>query len=211
MLLVQISEIVSRPGGSPMASAASPRDRVARSGAAGAYFVQGMCFAALLTQVDELRARFGFTQSELSLVLLAVPVVAGIGSVVAGLLAGRIGSAPVLRVGGIGVCAAITAAGIVDERLALYAVLAVVGLFLGLVDATMNMQGVAVQRRYGRPVLASFHGVWSAGGILGALATAVTAHWHWSLAWSLGAVALLGAAISLTAGPRLLRPAEEAT
>jgi len=144
-------------------------------------------------------------------VLLAVPVIAGVGSVLAGILASRFGSAIVLRVGGPGVCVAITATGLVDTRLALYLVLAGVGLFLGLVDATMNMQGVAVQRRYGRPVLASFHGVWSAGGILGALATAVTAHWHWSLAWSLGAVALLGAAISLTAGPRLLRPAEEIT
>jgi MFS family permease len=192
-----------------MASAASPRDRVARSGAAGAYFVQGMCFAALLTQVDELRAKFGFSESELSLVLLAVPVVAGVGSVVAGLLAARIGSAPVLRVGGIGVCAAITAAGVVDERIALYAVLAVVGLFLGLVDATMNMQGVAVQRRYGRPVLASFHGVWSAGGIVGALATFVTASLHLPLVATLGIVAVIGAAIALTAGPRLLRHDEE--
>jgi MFS family permease len=186
-----------------------PRDRLARTGVAGAYFVQGMCFAALLTQVPVLQEKFGFSDGELSLVLLAVPVIAGLGSVLAGILASRFGSAVVLRAGGPGVCVAITATGLVDTRLTLYLVLAAVGLFLGLVDATMNMQGVAVQRRYGRPVLASFHGVWSAGGILGALATAVTAHWHWSLAWSLGAVALLGAAISLTAGPRLLRPAEE--
>jgi MFS family permease len=186
-----------------------PRDRLARTGVAGAYFVQGMCFAALLTQVPVLQEKFGFSDGELSLVLLAVPVIAGVGSVLAGMLAARFGSAIVLRIGGPGVCVAITATGLVDTRLTLYLVLAGVGLFLGLVDATMNMQGVAVQRRYGRPVLASFHGVWSAGGILGALATAVTAHWHWSLAWSLGAVALLGVAISLTAGPRLLRPAEE--
>jgi MFS family permease len=188
-----------------------PRDRLARTGVAGAYFVQGMCFAALLTQVPVLQEKFGFSDGELSLVLLAVPVIAGLGSVLAGILASRFGSAVVLRAGGPGVCVAITATGLVDTRLTLYLVLAGVGLFLGLVDATMNMQGVAVQRRYGRPVLASFHGVWSAGGILGALATAVTAHWHWSLAWSLGAVALLGAAISLIAGPRLLRPAEEVT
>src|SRR3954470_2180188 len=150
MLLVQISEIVSRPGGSPMASAASPRDRIARSGTAGAYFVQGMCFAALLTQVDELRAKFGFSESELSLVLLAVPVVAGVGSVLAGLLAGRVGSAVVLRGGGPLACAAITAAGAAATRGELYVALAFVGLSLGLVAAAMNMQGVAVERRYGR-------------------------------------------------------------
>jgi MFS family permease len=187
----------------------SPRDRLARTGVAGAYLVQGMCFAALLTQVPALQEKFGFSDGELSLVLLAVPVVAGVGSLLAGMIASRYGSAIVLRVGGIGVCAAITATGVAGSRGALYLVLAAVGLFLGLVDAAMNMQGVAVQRRYGRPVLASFHGVWSAGGIAGALATALTAHWRWSLVASLGVVALVGAAIAVAAGPRLLRPAEQ--
>ncbi len=185
------------------------RDRAARTGVAGAYFVQGMCFAGLLTQVPVLQSKFGFSDGQLSLVLLAVPVVAGLGSVLAGLLAGRFGSAILLRAGGLGVCAAIVGTGLAGSRPALYGVLAAVGLFLGLVDAAMNMQGVAVERRYGRPVLASFHGVWSAGGILGALTTAATAHAHWSLVASLAVVALLGAAISLTAGPRLLRPVEE--
>jgi MFS family permease len=193
--------------GAPMIS---PRDRRARKGVAGAYFTQGMCFAALLTQVPVLQGKFGFSTAQLSLVLLAVPVVAGVGSVLAGLLATRLGSAVVLRAGGLGVCASILATGLAGSRPTLYLALAAVGLFLGLVDAAMNMQGVAVERRYGRPVLASFHGVWSAGGIVGALATAATAQWRWGLAPSLGAVAILGAALALLAGPRLLRPAEEA-
>jgi MFS family permease len=186
----------------------STRDRRARIGVAGAYLVQGMCFAALLTQVPILQEKFGFSDGELSLVLLAVPVVAGVGSVLAGILAGHLGSAVVLRAGGIGVCAAVTGAGLAGTRIALYLVLAGVGLFLGLVDAAMNMQGVAVQRRYGRPVLASLHGVWSAGAIVGALGTALTAHLRWSLVSSLGSVAILGVAIALTAGRWLLRSAE---
>ena len=188
---------------------ASTRDRRARAGVAGAYFVQGLCFAGLLTQVPVLQEKFGFSDAQLSLVLLAVPVVAGVGSVLAGTLATRFGSAVVLRAGGPFVCASITATGAVSGRPALYAVLACVGLGLGLVDASMNMQGVAVQRRYGRPVLASFHGIWSAGGILGALITSVTAHAGWSLVASLGLVAGVGVALALSAGPALLRPAEE--
>ncbi len=60
--------------------------------------------------------------------------------------------------------------GWLPSRLALYPAVALVGLLLGAVDATMNMQGVAVQARYGRSLLASFHAAWSVGGILGALA-----------------------------------------
>jgi MFS family permease len=187
------------------------RDRHARAAVAVAYFVQGFCFAALLTHVSVLQEKFSFSDGELSLVLLAVPVVAGVGSIVAGLLAGRFGSAAVLRVGGPLVCLAITCAGAAATRGELYAALAFVGLTLGLVDATMNMQGVAVERRYGRPVLASFHGVWSAGGIAGGLATAGSAALDWSTVASLGAIAVVGAALSLVAGPYELKKREEVT
>ena len=33
-----------------------------------------------------------------------------------------------------------------------------------MVDATSNMQAVAVEHRYGRPILPSFHGAWTFGG-----------------------------------------------
>jgi MFS family permease len=186
------------------------RDRRARVAVAGAYLVQGFCFAALLTQVAVLQKKFGFDDGELSLVLLAVPVVAGIGSVVAGLLSARLGSSPVLRTGGLGVCLAITLAGLAAQRWQLLLALAFVGLTLGIVDATMNMQGVGVERRYGRPVLNSFHAVWSAGAILGALATSGTAHAGWSMTASLSAAAIAGAVLALAAGPGQLRRAEEA-
>src|SRR5262245_27516943 len=104
------------------------RDRHARAAVAVEYFVQGFCVAALLTHVSVLQKKFSFTDSELSLVLLAVPVVAGVGSVVAGLLAGRLGSAAVLRAGGPAVCLAITVTGAAATRGQLYGALAFVGL-----------------------------------------------------------------------------------
>jgi MFS family permease len=186
------------------------RDRRARLAVAGAYLVQGFCFAALLTQVAALQKKFDFDDGELSLVLLAVPVVAGVGSVVAGLLSARLGSSPVLRAGGPAVCLAITLAGLAGQRWQLYIALSFVGLTLGIVDATMNMQGVGVERRYHRPVLNSFHAVWSAGAILGALATSGTAHLGWSIGASLGAAAAAGVVLALAAGPGQLRRAEEA-
>jgi predicted MFS family arabinose efflux permease len=54
--------------------------------------------------------------------------------------------------------------------------LAVYGLALGVVDATTNMQAVSVENRYQRPILPSFHGAWTAGGITGTLAAIILAH-----------------------------------
>ena len=181
----------------------------ARAGVSGAYFVQGLCFAGLLSQVPSLKDKFHFTEDDLTLVLLAVPVIAGLGSVLAGYLAPRFGSAAVLRISGPLVGVAMTLVGLVPTRLGLYLAVGAFGLFLGSVDASMNMQGVGVQRRYGRSLLASFHGWWSLAGILGALAMAGANKIDLPLPVALGSVALVGIAVALSVGPLLLRRPEE--
>ncbi|GIJ61386.1 MFS transporter [Virgisporangium aurantiacum] len=173
-----------------------------------AFFAQGFCFAALLTQTNVLKDRFEFSDGQLSLVLLVVPVVAGVGSVLAGVAAARLGSGIVLRAGGVLVALAVAGTGAADERIQLYLALAALGIGLGSVDAAMNMQGYGVERRYGRPVLSSLHGVWSVGAMAGALTTAATSELDFTTFESLGTAAVIGAAIALSAGPLLLRRSE---
>lgn len=184
------------------------RTRRARVAVAMAFFAQGFCFAALLTQTNVLKDRFGFSDGELSLVLLVVPVVAGVGSVLAGVAATRFGSGVVLRVGGLLVAAAVAGTGAAREVPQLFAALALLGVGLGTVDAAMNMQGYAVERRYQRPVLSSLHGVWSVGAMAGALTTAATSGLGFTTFESLGTAAVVGAAVALAAGPWLLRRIE---
>jgi MFS family permease len=190
------------------AAAADLRNRRARVGVIGAYMVQGFAFAALLTQVPALQEKFHLSDGALTLILLAVPVVAGVGSVLAGALAPRLGSGLVLRIANPAVCLAIALIGFVPTRIGLYIAVAAFGLVIGAVDATMNMQGVVLERRYRRSLLSSFYGFWSVAGILGSLATALTSVLHMSLAASLGCVAVIGIVASLVVGPRLLRPDE---
>jgi MFS family permease len=187
------------------------RDRRARQAAGVYYFVQGLCLAGLLSQVPTLQHKLAVSDVELTLILLLVPVVAGVGSVLAGVLAPRTGSARLLRVGGPLVPVAIVLVGLAPNRLALYPAVALVGLLLGVVDATMNMQGVAVQGRYGRSLLGSFHAAWSVGGILGALATAAshTDALDWPLALGLGVVGATGVLVDVVGGRGLLDRSEE--
>ena len=49
------------------------------------------------------------------------------------------------------------------------------GASMGSLDVTMNAHGVAVERRYGRAILASFHAAFSIGGLAGALIGALSA------------------------------------
>ncbi|MFE6968111.1 MFS transporter [Isoptericola sp. NPDC057653] len=175
------------------------RDRRARLVVAAFYLVQGMCFAGLLAQVPTLQHDLGISDGTLTLILLLVPVVAGVGSVLAGALAPRVGSARLLRVCGPLVALAVLGAGLAPTVGALYPTVAAVGLLLGLVDASMNMQGVEVEQRYGRSLLNSFHGAWSVGGILGSLAAVLAHSAGWSLAGGLGLVAAVGVSVDLVA------------
>ncbi|GAB3095360.1 MFS transporter [Isoptericola nanjingensis] len=178
---------------------AGARDRRARLVVTAFYLVQGMCFAGLLAQVPTLQHDLGISDGTLTLILLLVPVVAGVGSVLAGALAPRVGSARLLHVCGPLVALAVLGAGLAPTVTILYPVVAAVGLLLGLVDASMNMQGVEVEQRYGRSLLNSFHGAWSVGGILGSLAAVLAHSLGWSLAAGLGLVAAVGVAVDLVA------------
>jgi MFS family permease len=184
------------------------RNRQARIAVSAAYAVQGLCFAGVVTQVPAIKERFNLGDLHLSLILLAVPVIAGVGSVLAGVLAPRVGSATVLRVAGFGVCLGLALAGLSPSLAMLYPSVAFFGLAVGAVDATMNMQGVA---RYGRTILNSFHAWWSVAGIVAALVTSGTGAWHWPLAAATGLVAAVGALVVAVAGPRLVTKNEEST
>jgi MFS family permease len=88
------------------------RDRRARLVVTAFYLVQGMCFAGLLAQVPTLQHDLGISDGTLTLILLLVPVVAGVGSVLAGALAPRTGSARLLHVCGPLVALAVLGAGL---------------------------------------------------------------------------------------------------
>jgi MFS family permease len=126
-----------------------------------------------------------------TVVILGVAILAGVGSTAAGSLASRVGSGRVLR-------AALTVIGTATLVIALapdlpvfFLGFALYGLGVGAVDASSNMQAVALQHRYGQSILTSFHAVWSAAGIAGALVTSATTQLDWPLWVALAVPALL--------------------
>jgi len=65
--------------------------------------------------------------------------------------------------------------GLARSLVVLTAFLALFGLALGALDICMNTQGVAVERRYERPIMSGLHGVYSVGVLVGALLGSVAA------------------------------------
>ncbi|GEL95752.1 MFS transporter [Cellulomonas composti] len=187
---------------------AAHRARVAGSLAFG---VQGLVLAMILTSLDSFKSRYGIGDLTISATILGVCVMAGLGTVVADQLARRVGgSRGALRLGLVLVAVAVVLIATAPEVGLLFVGFGVYGLALGMVDAGTNMQAVAVQAEYGRPLLTGFYASWSAGGILGTLAIAVSSGRipDDPVAWTIGVGTVLALAAAVVVGRGSLRPTD---
>ena len=139
-----------------------------RLAVAAAFATQGLVFISLTTRLPDFSDKFDLSNGELSGLLLMMVLLAGAGSVLAETRAKKQSSAGLLRLGLSGITAGAALIGISGDLPFFVAALAVYGLALGVVDACTNMQAVALEHRYGRPILPSFHSAWTFGGLLGA-------------------------------------------
>ncbi|MFC4587348.1 MFS transporter [Sphaerisporangium corydalis] len=185
------------------------RDRRARLATFAVFFVQGLTFATLLTQVAALQKKHGLSDGELSILLLVVPLIAGVGSVLAGEIAKRYGSRWLLRVAQPLAGLAVVLAGLAANVPELVAANVLFGLCLGSVDAGMNMQAVSIERTYGRAILTGFHALWSAAAVIGAVWASAAGALELTLPVTFAAAMVVGVTIAVIAGPKLYAPEEE--
>ncbi|WP_242504336.1 MFS transporter [Promicromonospora panici] len=148
----------------------------ARIAVAAAFFAQGFVFISLTTRLPRFLERWGLDEVTLSLLLLMMVLLAGVGSLVAERAARRMGSATMLRLGLALMVVAVPALTLAPAIGFFVGGVAVYGIALGLVDATSNMQAVDLEHRYGRPILPSSHGYWTTGGILATVLVLATGH-----------------------------------
>jgi hypothetical protein len=127
-----------------------------------------MVFISLTTRLPDFSDEFDLSNGELSGILLMMVLLAGAGSVFAETRAKNgAESARLLRTG-LWLITSVCLIATMPTLPGFVAALAVYGFGLGVVDATTNMQAVALEHRFGRPILPSFHGAWTFGGLVGA-------------------------------------------
>ncbi|TWV39293.1 MFS transporter [Streptomyces misionensis] len=157
--------------------------RRGRASLAFCFFAQGAAFALLVTRIPAIQDRYGISDALLPVFLAAVPILAGAGSVTTEQLVKRVRPSRLLRWSQPVALLALLGVGAGGQgRLASVAVaLAVFGVAVGMLDASMNMLGVSLQRAYGRSIMLSFHAAYSLGGIVGASLAWAGAHWQLAL------------------------------
>ena len=191
---------------------ATPPDLVApayaraRLAAAAGFFTQGFVFISLTTRLPKVQHHWHYSDTTLALLLLMMVLLAGLGSVAAETACKHVDSAAILRTALLGITVAVPVFAVAPDRAVFMASMAVYGVSLGAVDATTNMQAVALEHLYQRPILPSFHGSWTLGGFLGSALALAMGHLPLS---ATGVVAVLPLVVAFA--PFLRRAEQQVT
>jgi fucose permease len=131
------------------------------------FLLFGMALGTWTSRIPAVKARIGLTDGSLSIALLAFALGAIVGMVVLGRLVDRFSSTsvmvPTALAEGVLLVPAAYAPSLVTLALALF----VFGAVHGTLNIAMNANAIEVQRAWRRPIMSSFHAVYSIGGFLG--------------------------------------------
>ena len=186
-----------------------PRAWRARVGVSLLFLVNGALVANVLPRLPAIKAGLDLSNAELGAAIAAMPIGGLLAGGFAGVLIHRFGSGRLAVAIGTVYGLLLVLVGLAPSWLALAGSFLVLGALDATMDAAENAHGIAVQRRYGRSILHSFHGWWSAGTMLGGAMGAVAAAAGVPVAVDL-AVAGVGLSIVALGSKVLLLPDVEA-
>lgn len=172
----------------------------ARVAVGAVYAAQGFGYATVVTSLPGLKARTGIDDATISVVLLLGALLAAAGSVGAERVARRWSSRTAAVTGLLAQAVGLALVTTATSLAPLVAAFVLFALGLGAVDASANMQGVALQHRVGRSIMSTLYACLTAAAILAALAQAGLAQ----LGTTTGAVVALLVAAVVAASVALL-------
>ena len=144
-------------------------DRREQASTRAAFFIAGFALSAWAPLVPFAKDRAGLDDAALGLLLLCFGAGSLAGMPLAGALASRLGCRAIIAAATIVICAALPLLARAADVPALAAALLLFGAGVGAVDVAVNIQAVIVERASGRSMMSGFHGMFSVGGIAGAL------------------------------------------
>lgn len=134
-----------------------------------AFFIAGFCLGVWAPLVPYAKARTGLDEAQLGFLLLCL----GGGSMLtmpfSGGLAARLGCRRIIAVASLVLACCLPLLATLSNVPALALTLLIFGAFLGPMDVTMNIQATIVEKASGRAMMSGFHGMFSLGGLIGAV------------------------------------------
>jgi MFS family permease len=169
------------------------------------FFANGAGFSSWVARIPAVQSKLGLGEGELGVALFGAAIGLMLAVPATGLLVLRRGSRWVTTASALAYSLVLPLIALAPSLFTLMGALAVLGATNGALDLAMNAQAVVVEKRYGRPIMTSFHALFSAGGIAGAGLGALAAAADLPPAHHFTAAAVVLALVAVVA-TRLLLP-----
>ena len=176
----------------------------ARVAVLGVFSVNGFVLANWFVRIPAIQRDLSLSEGMLGLALLAAAVGALVSMPITGALTSRFGSRRVVGITALMLSFSVVLPALAPSLLWLIPALAVIGASNGSLDVSMNSQAVAVEKRYPRQIMSSFHAAFSFGGLAGAVVGGLIASAGVKPLPHFSAVAVLCAVVSIVAYRRLM-------
>jgi MFS family permease len=150
-----------------------PQRRVHRIAVSCFFFLAGICFASWASRIPAIQSRLNLNNAALGGVLLCLPIGLLTSLPAAGFLVAKYGSRIIVMLAACLYATTLPLLGFAHSATGLMITLFVFGFGGNLLNISVNTQAVGTEALYSRPIMASFHGIWSTAGFTGAATGAV--------------------------------------
>lgn len=174
--------------------------------ALSAYFLlSGVCFSSWASRIPTIKDNFNLNENTLGNLLMVMPASAIIGIPLSGWLVSKYDSRIPLHIACIIYLSSLFLIGWTNSIWLLVFVLIVFSVSFRVINISINTQSIAIQEKFEKKIVGSFHGIWSIGGILGVLFSTIMIKFKVPIHWHLLIVAGFGILITFFAFPNLLK------
>jgi MFS family permease len=147
---------------------ATLRPAVFRAGVGAMFFMAGLCFASWASRIATIQQKLNLSDAALGGVLFALPVGLMLSLPFSGWAVNKIGSRILLCIALVTYSILLISLGSVNHVYQLIICLVAFGFASNATNIAVNTQAVATEKLYTKPIMASFHGLWSLAGFTGA-------------------------------------------
>lgn len=158
------------------------------------FFINGFVHATYYARLPRIQDQFAIDNGTIGLVLLASSFGALLAMPFTGWVIIRYGSRRITLFGVLTYCLLFPLIPLMSHVGALSSVFFLLGVSAGMMDVAMNSQAVMVEQRHGKPIMTSFHALFSLGMMLGGLFGALFAKLDTSLLLHFSAIAAVSVA-----------------
>jgi MFS family permease len=155
------------------------------------FFVHGFLHANLMARLPLLQSQLGVSDGRLGTLLFTVALGAMVGMPLAGALAQRLGSDRMSRLTSLFFCVIIPLLPLANTFWVAAPLFLLMGVSMGSMDVCMNGQAVYAERLWPKPIMSSFHAVFSLGMTCGAGLGALFSKFEINLALHIGIMGVL--------------------